>query len=182
MLDQRRTLWVGNLGFASARVQITQRGRHWVEALLQPPVKTLFDFFPEISAVIRGNDRLHVSGKHPAWGSQIERLRCKMDLDAGFHELADLGPIFQVSGRAVDLMDDYAFGLALLQEPKHFVEYWTPDFGCRFATLKPSGNLKILALGVALNCFLLLRKRNTAFALSRRRDADISKIFFVHIF
>jgi hypothetical protein len=36
---------------------------------------------------------LHISRKHPAWGSQIERLCCKMDLNAGFHELANLSPI-----------------------------------------------------------------------------------------
>jgi hypothetical protein len=97
-----------------------------------------------------------------------------VDFDPGVDQLAEIRPVFEVSGATVDLVNDDTLCLALPEQPKHFREFGPPAFRGGPAFLKPRTDREALRLGITKNRGALLRQRY-AIALLGRGDPDVTE-------
>src|SRR5947209_14044608 len=159
-LDKRCAFRVGSLGFSCASIEITERSRHWIKALLEPSIETFLCFLPKITDVISCDHRLNISREPAAARTQIQRFVDKVNLGATVNEFAQFGPIFEVSGRAINLVHQHARGFSSLQQAQHFRENWPSAFGGCFLLFKMLNNLETLPGSMPLNRIKLLCEGN----------------------
>ena len=153
-------LGIERLGFARAIVDVTERCRHRVQSLLEPPPKAFYGLFPQISYVVGGNHRLDVGGQASAAGVQVQRFVREVNFSAVVDEFTEVGPVAEVAGAAINLVDDHAARTASLELLDHLAEKRPATLGRRFQFLEPSGDLQAVPLGVLLNCGPLLLERD----------------------
>ena len=112
----------------------------------------------------------------PAARGQVQRFIGKMDFHAPVDQFAEVCPVPEIPGAAVDLVDDDADSGLLPEQFHHRAEDGTALFGRRFLLFKPAGNLQLVSLGVAFNGVFLLGKRYAEFALPGCRHPDVGKV------
>src|SRR5579872_2579255 len=149
---------IRRFGLGSTIVQIAQRSPHREVALLETTVKSFLTLLAQVAYVIGGHDRLNVGRETPSTGSEVEGFIGKVNFDALVNQFSEVGPVPQVSGATVNLVDDDAASGLFSEQPHHRTEYRPALFGCRFLFFKPTGNLQLAALGVAFNRIFLLRQ------------------------
>src|SRR5216684_1034836 len=66
LFDKRPLYWVCYLRFTRTCIQISNRCRHWRDALLQSPIETLLGFFPQIANVVSSHNCLDIRRKPAA--------------------------------------------------------------------------------------------------------------------
>lgn len=132
-------------------VEITARRRQWVEPLLEPSLETHPHDLAVIADEVRGYDRLDISREPPATRGEVEALMGKADVDPGVDQIAELCPVLQVAGAAVDLVNDDALGLALPQFGHHARELPAALFRRGLHFLKPLDDREGIAARVRLN-------------------------------
>lgn len=106
---------------------------------------------------------------------EIQVLVGEVNFKPFVNEIAKTRPIPEISGAAVNLVDDNSTCLPLVEEFKHLCENRPASFGGRLPFLKPLGNLQLMTLGMADDGVSLLLKGNATLSLPRSRNADVSK-------
>jgi hypothetical protein len=107
---------------------------------------------------------------------EIKRLIREVDFDALIDEFAEVCPVFEVPGTAVDLVDQDASRLSLAQGLEHLCPDRAAFLRRRLPLFEPIGNREVRASCVSLNCVPLFGKGDTPFSLLRRGDADVAEI------
>src|SRR5919108_5466736 len=101
-----------------------------------------------------------------------------MDINAAVDELTKIGPVLEIPGRPVDLVDDDPTRLLLEEFLEHAPKHWPATLGRRLLLLEPLADVNARALSVSCDGVALLRQRDAMLALTRRRDTYIGKDWF----
>lgn len=173
--NERPFLQIDGLRLSLAVVDVPERCSQGVEALLETAIEAFAGLFAKVADEVRRDHGLDVGGEPAAAGREVERLVAEVHLDAEVDELADLGPVLEVAGAPVDLVDDDAGGLAGTQLPQHRRECRPAELRGRHRLFEPFADVELVFQGVALDRRLLLLQRNTL-ALLQGGDAYVSKI------
>jgi hypothetical protein len=104
----------------------------------------------------------------------------KVDFNPLIDDLTEGGPVLEIAGGAVDLVDDHAASLARSQVSDHLGEHWSAGTGGGLAFFKPLHHLHAIALRVGGDGVALLFQGYPLFALPGRGDADVGEVL-VHM-
>src|ERR1039458_4888598 len=163
--------------FAATLVHISDGGPQRVEPLLQAAMKAFAGFFPEIPDEVGGDHCLNVGGEAPTPRMEIKTLVDEMDFAALVGKFTDGGPILEIARTTVQLVEDDPLGFSAAEKLESLVEYGASLLGGGFCFLKPSGDVKVIALGIAQNRVALLLKRHPCCSLFDGGNACVSDIF-----
>src|SRR5260370_32930869 len=140
-----------HFGLACSLILITERGRPRINTLLEPAVESLLRFLPAISDVVGGDHGLNVGREPAATGIKIQRFIGKVHDNPGIDEFPEVCPIFEVSGGAIDFMDNDSGGFAAAQQLQHLVKYWAATLGGGLALLKPLDDRQVFLSRMCFN-------------------------------
>ena len=99
-----------------------------------------------------------------------------MHVDTTVDQVAKVRPVLEVARAPVDLVNDNALRVTLLQFGKHAREQCSTLLRGRFLLLEPLSDLQALPGSIRLNGASLFLKGRAVFALPHCRDADVRKI------
>src|SRR3546814_14627948 len=116
---------IGHLRLAAAAIEVPERRTSRVEALAQPCLDTLEALFAEVADVVGGDHGLDVGRQAAATRPEVDAVVREVHIDAAVEQLAEVRPVSEVPGSAVDLVEDDAGGPNAGEETDHGAEYPT---------------------------------------------------------
>src|ERR1051326_388919 len=170
---ERRPLRIDSFHFAFALIEIADRRRERPETLFQAAAKAFLHLLAVVADEVRRDDRLDIGGETPAAGGKVEILVRKIDLHAGVDELSKVGPVAEVPGATVDLVDDDTVRRATPQKPHHFGEARPAALCGRELLLKPADDSETLPFGIAKDRVFLLLEGYAFFTLAGGGYTDV---------
>jgi len=172
--DERSSFGIDLLRFAGAAVQIADGRRTRIEPLLQPLLDAALRFLPQVTDVVGGDHGLDVGSQPATSGIHVDAFAGEVDGDALVDEFSEIRPVFEVAGRAVDLVDDESVRLTLPESLQDLAEDWPTPFRGGLLLLEPTDDQEPTLCGKARDLFPLGKQRD-ALALFRRGDPEVAE-------
>src|SRR3546814_10039317 len=142
---------IGHLRLAAAAIEVPERRTSRVEALAQPCLDTLEALFAEVSDVGGGDHGLDVGRQAAATRPEVDAVVREVHIDAACEQLAEVRPVSEVPGSAVDLVEDDAGGTTAGEATDHAAEYPTSRLRRCLHLFEPLADSEAVERGVPLD-------------------------------
>src|SRR3546814_236096 len=168
---------IEHLRLAGTAIEVSERSPSRVEALAQSCLDTLEALFAEVADVVGGDHGLDVGRQAAATRPEVDAVVREVHIDAAVEQLAEVRPVSEVPGSAVDLVEDDAGGTTAGEATDHAAEYPTSRLRRCLHLFEPLADSEAVERGVPLDCLTLGSERCTLFLLGRR-DAHVREVRF----